>query len=202
MLNSRNSYSVGKRAAETLCVSYADEDGVESVIVRPGHIYGPTATRSDNRVSSAWAYDVAEGKDIAMKSDGAQIRSYCYCLDCASAILKVLLRGENCQAYNISNPDSVINIRQMAELLAKSAGVQLKMEFPSEEEKKGFNPIVVKSGALYKVQVGAYSKIDNAKNMQKKLKGFGYKSIIVEYISKLMCDNGELPVWLGIISTI
>ena len=38
LLNSRNSYSVGKRAAETLCVSYADEYGVESVIVRPGHI--------------------------------------------------------------------------------------------------------------------------------------------------------------------
>ena len=141
LLNSRNSYSVGKRAAETLCVSYADEYGVESVIVRPGHIYGPTATRSDNRVSSAWAYDVTEGKDIVMKSDGAQIRSYCYCLDCASAILKVLLKGENRHAYNISNPDSVINIRQMAELLAKSAGVQLRMELPTEEEKKGFNPM-------------------------------------------------------------
>ena len=141
LLNSRNSYSVGKRAAETLCVSYADEYGVESVIVRPGHIYGPTATRSDNRVSSAWAYDVAAGKVIVMKSDGSQVRSYCYCLDCASAILKVLLRGENCHAYNISNPDSVINIRQMAELLVKSAGVQLKMELPTEEEKKGFNPM-------------------------------------------------------------
>ena len=141
LLNSRNSYSVGKRAAETMCVSYADEYGVESVIVRPGHIYGPTATESDNRVSSAWAYDVAAGKDIVMKSDGAQIRSYCYCLDCASAILKVLLKGENRHAYNISNPDSVINIRQMAELLAKSAGVQLRMELPTEEEKKGFNPM-------------------------------------------------------------
>ena len=141
LLNSRNSYSVSKRAAETLCVSYADEYGVESVIVRPGHIYGPTASRTDNRVSSAWAYDVVQGKDIVMKSDGAQIRSYCYCLDCASAILKVLLKGENRQAYNISNPASVINIRQMAELLAKSAGVQLKMELPTEKEKKGFNPM-------------------------------------------------------------
>lgn len=141
LLNSRNSYSVGKRAAETLCVSYADEYGVETVIVRPGHIYGPTASESDNRVSSAWAYDVAEGKDIVMKSDGAQIRSYCYCLDNASATIKVLLKGKNCQAYNISNPDSVISIRQMAELLAKSAGVQLKVELPTEEEKKGFNPM-------------------------------------------------------------
>ena len=141
LLNSRNAYSIGKCAAETMCASYADEYGVESVIIRPGHIYGPTAVESDNRVSSAWAYDVARGKDIVMKSDGSQIRSYCYCLDSASAILTVLLKGENVHAYNISNPDSIINIRGMAEILAKSAGVQLKMELPTEAEKKGFNPM-------------------------------------------------------------
>lgn len=141
LLSARNSYSVGKRAAETLCVSYSDEYGVESVIVRPGHIYGPTAMESDNRVSSAWAHDAARGKDIIMKSDGSQIRSYCYCLDSASAILKVLLKGENVHAYNISNPNSIINIRGVAEILAKSAGVELKLELPTEAEKKGFNPM-------------------------------------------------------------
>lgn len=76
-----------------------------------------------------------------MKSDGSQIRSYCYCPDSASAILKVLLRGEPVHAYNISNPDSIINIRGMAEILAKSAGVELRMELPTEAEKKGFNPM-------------------------------------------------------------
>ena len=87
LLNPRNSYSVGKRAAETLCASYAAEYGVESVIVRPGHIYGPTASPQDNRVASAWAYAAARGEDIVMKSDGAQLRSYCYCLDCAQHCL-------------------------------------------------------------------------------------------------------------------
>lgn len=142
LLKSRNSYSVGKRAAETLCVSYADEYGVESVIVRPGHIYGPTASPHDNRVSSAWAYSAARGEDIVMKSDGAQIRSYCYCLDCASAMLKLLLCGESCKAYNISNPNSIISIRQMAGILATSAGVKLRIVLPTEAEKKGFNPML------------------------------------------------------------
>lgn len=141
LLKSRNSYSVGKRAAETLCASYADEYGMESVIVRPGHIYGPTASPYDKRVASAWSYAVAKGEDIVMKSDGSQIRSYCYCLDCASAMLKVLLCGENCHAYNISNPDSIISIKDMAEILSKSAGVELRMELPTEEERKGFNPM-------------------------------------------------------------
>ncbi len=141
ILNPRSSYSVSKCAAETLCSSFYDEYGVDSVIVRPGHIYGPTAQETDNRVSSAWAYAVAKGEDIVMKSDGAQIRSYCYCLDCASAILKALLNGEPVRAYNISNPNSIINIKQMAELLAESAGVELRMELPTAEERKGFNPM-------------------------------------------------------------
>ena len=141
LLNSRNSYSVGKQAAETLCISYFEEYGVDSVIVRPGHIYGPTANSTDNRVSSSWAYDVARGKNIVMKSDGAQIRSYCYCLDCATAILKVLFYGKSAQAYNISNSKSVISIREMANILAESGNVQMLYELPTSEEKKGFNPM-------------------------------------------------------------
>ena len=141
LLNPRNSYSMGKRAAETLCASYADEYSVGSVIVRPGHIYGPTAFPTDSRVSSAWAYAAARGEDIVMKSNGAQLRSYCYCLDCAAAILKVLIKGENLCAYNISNPGSIVSIREMAELLTKAGDVKLIQETASEEERKAFNPM-------------------------------------------------------------
>lgn len=142
LLKSRNSYSIGKCAAETMCASYSDEYGVESVIVRPGHIYGPTASPSDVRVGSAWAYAAARGEDLVMKSDGSQIRSYVYSLDCASAILKVLLLGKNCHAYNISNPESIITIKDLGMLLAKAGKVQLKVDIPTEAEKRGFNPMI------------------------------------------------------------
>lgn len=141
LLNARNSYSIGKRAAETLCCSFSTEYNLETVIVRPGHIYGPTASPNDNRVSSAFAFDAANGKNLVLKSDGSQIRSYCYCIDCATAILKVLLCGENKNAYNISNPDSIISIKQMAELLSEAGNVKLTFENASKEEKKGFNPM-------------------------------------------------------------
>ncbi len=141
LLNARSSYSVGKRAAETLCVSYFEEYGVDSVIIRPGHIYGPTAVATDNRVSSAWSYAAAREEEIVMKSNGSQIRSYCYCLDCAAALLSVLLKGETVHAYNISNPDSIISIRQMAEILSESADVGLRITAPSKNEKMGYNPM-------------------------------------------------------------
>ena len=139
LLNPRNSYSVGKRAAETLCASYYAEYGVESVIVRPGHIYGPTASPNDDRISSAFAYAAARGEKLVMKSAGTQLRSYCHCLDCASAIIKVLMKGEPATAYNISNPDSVVTVRQMAEAIAKAGNVELVTEAASDKEKQSFN---------------------------------------------------------------
>lgn len=163
LLNSRNSYSVGKCAGETLCASYYDEYGVESVIVRPGHIYGPTATKFDRRVSSVWAYAAAHKEDIIMKSDGSQLRSYCYCLDSATAILKILLKGDPIKAYNISNPESVINIREMAKIIAEFAGVELKTELPTDEEKKKFNPMSNSSLDSSELQSLGWKGLFNAK---------------------------------------
>ena len=76
-----------------------------------------------------------------MKSDGAQIRSYCYMLDCASAILYVLLKGKKGEAYNIANPNSIMSIRELIEYLAKVGNDRLKFELPSQDEKKAFNPM-------------------------------------------------------------
>lgn len=142
LLDPRSSYSMGKRAAETLCASFTKEYGTEVVIVRPGHIYGPTATQNDKRVASLWSYAAAKGEPIVMKSTGAQIRSYCYCLDCASAILTVLLSGMNIHAYNISNPDSIISIKEMADIIKEIAGNEIINHNPDESERRAFNPML------------------------------------------------------------
>ena len=141
ILNVRSSYSEAKRAAETLAVSYAAEYGTDVAIARPGHVYGPTALPADGRISSLFARQAAVGEDLVMKSDGRTVRSYCHCLDCATALLTVLWRGVRGEAYNISNPGSVISIRQMAELMAKAGNVRLGFECPTESERKAFNPM-------------------------------------------------------------
>ena len=139
LLNPRACYPSAKRAAETLCAAYAQEYGVETVIVRPGHVYGPTATESDNRASSQFPRDVLAGKDIVMKSAGTQLRSYCYVLDCASAMAAVLTAGESGRAYNISNKNALVTIRQMAQAFADGAGRKLIFDDPTDAERRGYN---------------------------------------------------------------
>ena len=139
ILNPRAGYPLSKRLGENLCIAYSKEYGVDIVIARPGHIYGPTITNSDSRASAEFSRLAAKGKDIVMKSAGTQQRSYCYCLDCASALLSILINGKKEQAYNISNPNSICTIREIAEEIAACADVSLHIEEASEKEKKGYN---------------------------------------------------------------
>ena len=141
VLDVRSSYPMGKRAAETLCMSYAKEYGVNVSIVRPGHIYGPTASPKDRRVSSAFAWQAARGEPIVMKSAGTSLRSYTHCDDCASAIMTVVEKGLPGEAYNIANRGGVCSIRQMAEIMADEGGVELRFENASEADAVAFNPM-------------------------------------------------------------
>lgn len=139
ILTPRACYPSSKRAAETLCAAYAQQYGVDAVIVRPGHVYGPTATAADSRASTQFPRDVLAGKNIIMKSPGSQLRSYCYVLDCVSAMTAVLLHGRKGSAYNISNRHSVVTIRQMAQAFADAAGRELEFADPTDAEAKSYN---------------------------------------------------------------
>lgn len=139
ILNPRACYPTSKRAAETLCAAYAKEYGVDSVIVRPGHIYGPAITTTDARASAQFTWDVLAGNNILMKSPGRQLRSYCFSMDCASAILCVLLNGTTGEAYNISNKDSIVSIRELAEMLAQKANCHIEFAQASDAEQRSYN---------------------------------------------------------------
>ena len=135
----RACYPSSKRAAETLCASYASQYGVDINIVRPSHIYGPYFTESDNRVYAQFIRNVLRGEDIVMKSTGEQFRSWCYVVDCVSAILYIVLKGKSGEAYNVADNNSNINIKSLAEMIAEIGGRKVLIEQPSAIEKKGFN---------------------------------------------------------------
>ena len=136
----RSSYPVAKRASEVLCRSYFSEYGIDVVIVRPGHIFGPSATEKDKRISSVFAFKAARGEALELKSSGLQKRSYMYSLDCAKAILIVLMNGVSGESYNIA-AETVTTIREMALCYANAGGVSLLAVEPTITEIKNFNPM-------------------------------------------------------------
>ncbi len=134
-MESRSCYPNSKRAAETLCSAYADEYGVEAVVVRLSHVYGPTMTDSDNRVSSDFIRKAKLGKDLILHSTGTTVRSYTYVLDAVSGILCALEKGKNGEAYNIADENKVVSIRQLAEITAKAGNVSFVIDVPETADK-------------------------------------------------------------------
>lgn len=140
----RACYPSAKRATETLCIAYGYQYGIDVRIARPCHIYGPNFSESDKRVYAQFIRNVLADEDIIMKSTGEQFRSWCYVVDCASAILYILFKGKEGQAYNIADESSNISIKALAEMIAKIGGKKVIIEMPSDIEKAGYN-IVTKS---------------------------------------------------------
>lgn len=140
-MSARSCYPSSKRAAETLCAAYAQQYGVECLVARPCHVYGPGFTESDTRVYAQFIRNVLRGEDIVMKSTGEQFRSWCYDVDCAAALLYILLKGESGFAYNIADNNSNITIRELAEMTASIGRQMVRIELPSDVEKRGFNPV-------------------------------------------------------------
>ena len=139
--SARSCYPNGKRAAETLCVSYTKQYGLDTVIVRPSHTYGPTVTKADNRANAQFVNKGLAGEDIVLNSAGNQMRSYTYLADAASAILSVLTNGESCNAYNISNSQSRTTIVGFAQEVAAQTNTKVIFADPDEVAKAEMTPI-------------------------------------------------------------
>lgn len=148
----RSCYPSSKRAAETLCAAYGKEYGIDYVIARPCHTYGPGFTEQDNRVYAQFIRNVLRGEDIVMKSTGSQMRSWIYVDDCANAILTILRKGTCGEAYNIADESSNISIRELAEMIAEIGSRKVVIDIPTDAEKSGYNPVTKSVFSTAKLQ--------------------------------------------------
>lgn len=140
----RACYPSAKRATESLCIAYAHQYDVDLSIARPCHIYGPHFNEFDNRVYAQFIRNILRGENVVLKSTGAQYRSWCYVVDCVAALLFILLKGKNGEAYNIADEKSNVTIKELAEMVADIGKKKVVYDLPEKDEKAGFN-IVTKS---------------------------------------------------------
>ena len=140
----RSSYSEGKRMAECMCVSYAKEYGVPVVVARLSQTFGPGVAYNDGRVFAEFARCAIEKRDIVLHTQGKTLRTYCYLRDAISGLFCLMLRGEAGQAYNVTNMETAITIRDMAELVCTiTPGIKVVIDIPQDIASFGYNPEMV-----------------------------------------------------------
>lgn len=115
----RSCYGESKRMGETMCVSWFNQYEVPCKIVRPFHTYGPGINLEDGRVFADFISNIVNNQDIVLKSDGTDMRAFCYLADAIVGFFMVLFSGKNGEAYNIGNPAGEISILGLSQLLVE-----------------------------------------------------------------------------------
>lgn len=149
----RAGYPEGKRAGEALCNAYISEKKLNIVIPRLARVFGPTMLMSDTKALSQFIKKAINHENIILKSDGSQFYSYTYVGDSVSGIFKCLFDGKCGEAYNISDDNCNITLKELASNIADYSKTNVIFEIPDSIEKLGYSKAtkaILDSSKIYK----------------------------------------------------
>ena len=149
----RSGYNEAKRTCEALTQSYRSAFGVDAVIARFARVFGADK-KHDTKAMSQFMDKAVHGENIILKSKGQQRYSYCYSADAVSGLVKLLLDGQDGEAYNISDDDEGLTLGEYAEYIASLANLKVRYEIENNES----------------VSKATFALLDT-----KKIKGIGWK---------------------------
>ena len=133
-LKIRSNYPESKRMCENMCIAYMAEYGVPVRIARLAQTFGAGILPGENRVFAQFARSVIRNENIVLHTKGLSEGNYCYTSDTCLALLLLLEKGTNGEAYNISNPTTHTTIANMASMVCdKIAENKIKVVFDVPE---------------------------------------------------------------------
>ncbi|KAK9173939.1 NAD dependent epimerase/dehydratase family protein [Cryptosporidium meleagridis] len=141
-IGTRSCYDEGKRIAETLCMEYYRNHGVDVRIARIFNTYGPKMLFNDGRVVSNFILSSLVDQELPIYGDGTQTRSFCYITDMVYGLYKLMkLDREKILdnlPINLGNPNE-ISILELGEIIRELIDPNLKIsyrKFPTDDPKR------------------------------------------------------------------
>lgn len=132
----RSCYDEGKRCAESLCLDYHRQYGVNVKVIRIFNTYGPRMAENDGRVISNFITQALQGKPITIYGDGSQTRSFQYIEDLIDAMVRVAKTGNNfIGPVNLGNPEelTVADLARKVLSLTKSESQIVSRPLPQND---------------------------------------------------------------------
>ena len=151
----RSCYPESKRTCECLCNCGFKQYGLPVKTARLAQTFGAGTAGDDPRVFAQFARSALAGENIVLHTEGHSLGNYCYISDAVRGLFLLLLKGENGEAYNISNPEASMTIREMAELVSKKVcggRVSVIIEKPLDIGKLGYAPDVTTRLSVEKLE--------------------------------------------------
>lgn len=118
-LNIRSNYPESKRLCENMCIAYLAEYNVPVKIARLAQTFGAGILPEENRVFAQFARSAINGENIILHTYGKSEGNYCYIRDAIKGLFIILIKGQDGEAYNVSNPKTHTTIVDMAEMVCE-----------------------------------------------------------------------------------
>lgn len=167
-------YSITKRTAEQLLISYCETFGMNYRILRLPNVLGETDTKVSKK-KNALQYmlrQVQNNETLSLYDGGYAVRDYLYVDDVVSAINLILQKGNLNEIYNIGSGESV-SVRTCIDYAIEKSGSTSKIE-------------VIEPAKFHKVVQTVNMEIDNTKIKEL---GFLPKYTIYDIIDRLLEKN-------------
>ncbi|MBS5958079.1 MAG: NAD(P)-dependent oxidoreductase [Clostridiales bacterium] len=142
ILHTRSCYPLGKRMAEHFCYAYFKEYDIPVKIARLAQTFGAGILPGETRVFAQFANAVINNDNIVLHTAGNAVGNYCEVQESINAIMLILKKGADGEAYNVVNEANTMTIRQMAQLVAERvAKGKISVEFNiSKQNNYGYAP--------------------------------------------------------------
>ena len=139
-LELRSCYEESKRMGENITICFGHQFDIDTVILRPYHVYGPGMALGDGRVISDFAENAINNQKILIRGDGLTTRTLLYIDDFIEGVCKVLNNGKRGEAYNIGNPDFELSTKQMATVISELYNLEIEINAPIKD---GYLPSLI-----------------------------------------------------------
>jgi len=120
----RNPYAASKAAADRLAYSYWATHGVPVVVSRSSNNYGPR--QYPEKLVPLFITNALEGKPCPVYGTGEAVRDWVHVRDHCRAILLLIEKGENGEAYNIGG-GNLLSTMEMGGAILDAVGADNKL---------------------------------------------------------------------------
>ena len=113
-------YAASKIAGEQLSTRYAEEYGLQAIIIRPCNIYGPRQV-GEGAISN-FCRNLTQNEKMIVEGDGTAIRTWCYIDDFTDIFIRIMSDDSiTIEAFNIGNPWTSICTYALAQAVLRQA---------------------------------------------------------------------------------
>jgi UDP-glucuronate decarboxylase len=174
----RSCYDEGKRVAETMMMSYKNQNNVDIRIARIFNTFGPRMHPNDGRVVSNFIIQALQDKPLTVYGSGEQTRSFQYVDDLVDG-LYALMNGNYSMPVNLGNPDefTVVKFAEHIKEITRSKSEILHLE-KSQDDPTQRKPSI----DVAKKVLGWEPKVSVEDGLKK----------AIEYFQRVLDESGEI----------